>query len=105
MIMSLKKESKTIGKKVTINRNASVKLSDVAKSATSSIKHQGTINDEIYLKEIRFGCPFCRIAARPKAYDNLWKLRIHFQKDHDYTLSCQYLMDTLFDLVERKVIL
>ena len=103
--MKSKNQTRTIGKKVTINRNVSTKLSNVAKSATLSIKHQGTINDSIYLKEIRFGCPFCRIAARPKAYDNLWKLRIHFQKDHDYTLSCQYLMDTLFDLVERKVIL
>ena len=102
--MKSKNQIKTIGTKVTGKRNASVKLSDVAKSATSSIK-QHTPNDESYLKEIRFGCPFCRIAARPKAYDNLWKLRIHFQKDHDYTLSCQYLMDTLFDLVERKVLL
>ena len=105
MTMSLKKESRTIGKRVRRNTNASVKLSDVAKSATSSIKHQGTINDEVFLREIRFGCPFCRIAARPKVYDNLWKLRIHFQKDHDYTMSCQYLMDTLFDLVQRKVLL
>ena len=105
MTMSLKKESRTIGKKVTINRNASVKLSDVAKSATSSIKHQGTINDSIYLKEIRFGCPFCRIAARPKVYDNLWKLRIHFRRDHDFSLSCQNLISTLENLVERKVLL
>ena len=103
--MNSKNQTRTIGKKVTINRNVSTKLSDVAKSATSSIKHQGTINDEIYLKEIRFGCPFCRKTGTTKAYKNLWKLRIHFQKDHGYTLSCQYLMDTLFDLVERKVLL
>ena len=103
--MKSKNQTRTIGKKVTINRNVSTKLRDVAVSVTSSIKHQGTINDEIYLREIRFGCPFCRIAARPKVYDNLWKLRIHFQKDHGYTISCQYLMDTLFDLVERKVLL
>ena len=102
--MNSRNSNRTIGTKVTINGNGSVKLSDVAKSATSSIK-QHTPNDESYLKEIRFGCPFCRIAARPKVYDNLWKLRIHFQKDHDYTMSCQYLMDTLFDLVERKVLL
>ena len=94
-----------MGKNVTINRNVSTKLSDVAKSATSSIKHQGTPNDEVLLKPVRVGCPFCKIDARPKAYDNLWKLRIHFQRDHGYGLSCQFLMDTLFDLVERKVIL
>ena len=103
--MKSKNQTRTIGKKVTINRNVSTKLRDVAVSVTSSIKHQGTINDEIYLREIRFGCPFCRKTGTTKAYKNLWKLRIHFQKDHDYTLSCQYLMDTLFDLVERKVIL
>ncbi len=104
MTMSLKKESRTIGKKVTINRNVSTKLSDVAKSATSSIK-QHTPNDESYLKEIRFGCPFCRIAARPKVYDNLWKLRIHFRRDHDFSLSCQNLIATLENLIERKVLL
>ena len=76
--MNSKNQIKTIGKRVRRNTNASVKLSDVAKSATSSIKHQGTLNDEVFLREIRFGCPFCRIAARPKVYDNLWKLRIHF---------------------------
>ena len=103
--MSLKKESKTIGKKVTINRNASVKLSDVAKSATSSIKHQGTINDEIYLKPIRFSCPFCIKTGTPKAYKNLWKLRYHFRDEHDFSYSCQNLIATLENLVERKVLL
>ena len=103
--MKSNNQTRTIGKRVAIKRNASTKLRDVAVSVTSSIKHQGTINDEVYLREIRFGCPFCRIAARIKVYDNLWKLRIHFQKDHGYTISCQYLMDTLFDLVERKVLL
>ena len=103
--MNTENRIRTIGKKVTGKSNASVKLSDVAKSATSSIKRQGTINDEIYLREIRFGCPFCRKTGTTKAYKNLWKLRIHFQKDHGYTISCQYLMDTLFDLVERKVLL
>jgi len=103
--MNSRNSNRTIGKKVTINRNASTKLSDVAKSATSSIKHQGTINDEVFLREIRFGCPFCRKTGTTKAYKNLWKLRIHFQKDHDYTLSCHYLIDTLFDLVQRKVLL
>ena len=102
--MKLKNQSKTIGNTVTGKRNASVKLSDVAKSATSSIK-QHTPNDESYLKEIRFGCPFCRIAARPKVYDNLWKLRIHFRRDHDFSLSCQNLIATLENLVERKVLL
>lgn len=94
-----------MGKNVTINRNVSTKLSDVAKSATSSIKHQGTPNDEVLLKPVRVGCPFCKIDARPKAYDNLWKLRIHFQRDHGFTYSCQNLMATLENLVERKVIL
>ena len=103
--MNIRNSNRTIGKNVRVNPNASTKLSDVAKSATSSIKHQGTLNDEVFLKEIRFGCPFCRIAARPKVYKNLWKLRIYFQKDHDYTMSCHYLMDTLFDLVQRKVLL
>ena len=104
--MNSNNQTRTIGKKrVAIKRNASKKLRDVAVSVTSSIKHQGTINDEIYLREIRFGCPFCRKTGTTKAYKNLWKLRIHFQKDHGYTISCQYLMDTLFDLVERKVLL
>jgi|TARA_B110000263_G_C14837212_1_gene298072 hypothetical protein len=103
--MISQKESRTMGKNVTINRNVSTKLSDVAKSATSSIKHQGTPNDEVLLKPVRVGCPFCKIDARPKAYDNLWKLRIHFQRDHGFTYSCQNLMATLENLVERKVIL
>ena len=103
--MNTENRIRTIGKKVRVNTNASTKLRDVAVSVTSSIKHQGTINDEIYLREIRFGCPFCRKTGTTKAYKNLWKLRIHFQKDHGYTISCQYLMDTLFDLVERKVLL
>ena len=103
--MNTKRTNPTIGKNVRVNTNASTKLSVVAKSATTSLKHQGTLNDEVFLKEIRFGCPFCKIAARPKVYKNLWKLRIHFQKDHDYTMSCHYLMDTLFDLVQRKVLL
>ena len=94
-----------MGKNVTINRNVSTKLSDVAKSATSSIKHQGTPNDEVLLKPVRVGCPFCKIDARPKAYDNLWKLRIHFQRDHDFTFSCNNLIDDLVNLIERKVIL
>jgi len=103
--MISQKESRTMGKNVTINRNVSTKLSDVAKSATSSIKHQCTPNDEVLLKPVRVGCPFCKIDARPKAYDNLWKLRIHFQRDHGFTYSCQNLMATLENLVERKVIL
>ena len=103
--MNSKNQIKTIGTKVRVNTNASTKLRDVAVSVTSSIKHQGTINDEVFLREIRFGCPFCRKTGTTKAYKNLWKLRIHFQKDHGYTLSCQYLMDTLFDLVQRKVLL
>jgi len=102
--MNSRNSNRTIGTKVTINGNGSVKLSDVAKSATSSIK-QHTPNDESYLKEIRYGCPFCRIAARPKVYDNLWKLRIHFRRDHDFSLSCQNLISTLENLVERKVLL
>ena len=102
--MNSRNSNRTIGTKVTINGNGSVKLSDVAKSATSSIK-QHTPNDESYLKEIRFGCPFCNIAARPKVYDNLWKLRIHFRRDHDFSLSCQNLIATLENLIERKVLL
>ena len=97
-------QTRTIGKKVAIKRNASTKLRDVATLATSSIK-QHTPNDVIYLKPIRFGCPYCLVAARPKVYSNLWKLRIHFFKDHGYGFSCQNLMATLVDLIERKVIL
>ena len=102
--MNLKNQTRTIGKKVTINRNASTKLSVVAKSATTSIK-QHTPNDAIYLKPFRFGCPYCNIAARPKVYDNLWKLRIHFRYAHDFSHSCQSLIETLENLIERKVIL
>ena len=103
--MLSEKSNKTIGNKVTGKRNASVKLNDVATSATSPIKKHHTPNDESYLKEIRFGCPFCNIAARPKVYDNLWKLRIHFRRDHGFTLSCQNLIATLENLIERKVLL
>ena len=103
--MNRNNQTKTIGKKSYKKGNASVQLSDVAKSVTSPIKHQGTLNDEVFLREIRFGCPFCKKTGTVKAYKNLWKLRIHFQKDHGYTISCQYLMDTLFDLVQRKVLL
>ena len=103
--MNIRKSNRTIGKKSYSKSNASVKLNDVAKSATSPIKKQHTPNDESYLKEIRFGCPFCNIAARPKVYDNLWKLRIHFRRDHDFSLSCQNLIATLENLIERKVLL
>ena len=103
--MKSNNQTRTIGNNVTGKRNASVKLRDVAKLVTSPIKKHHTPNDEIYLKPIRFSCPFCIKTGTPKAYKNLWKLRIHFQKDHGYTISCQYLMDTLFDLVERKVLL
>jgi len=99
-----KNQTRTIGKKVTINRNASTKLSDVAQLATSSIK-QHTPCDAIYLKPFRFGCPYCNIAARPKVYDNLWKLRIHFRYAHGFSHSCQSLIETLENLIERKVIL
>jgi len=102
--MNSKNQTRTIGKKCYSKSNASVKLNDVATSATSPIK-QHTPNDESYLKQIRYGCPFCRIAARPKVYDNLWKLRIHFRRDHDFSLSCQNLIATLENLVERKVLL
>jgi len=105
MIMSLKKEFRTIGKNVTINRNVSTKLSDVAKSATSSIKHQGTPNDAVFLKPIRFGCDQCIKTGTPKVYKNLWKLYLHFKKDHGFTKSQQYLLETLANLIERKVIL
>jgi hypothetical protein len=50
--MNTENRIRTIGKKVRVNTNASTKLRDVAVSVTSSIKHQGTINDEIYLREI-----------------------------------------------------
>ena len=103
--MKTENQTRTIGKKSYNKGNVSVKLSDVATSATSPIKHQGTLNDEVFLREIRFGCPFCKKTGTVKAYKNLWKLRIHFQRDHGYTISCQYLMDTLFDLVQRKVLL
>ena len=103
--MKVVNQSKTIGKKAVVKRSASQRFCDVAKSATSSMKWKGTPNDKVFLKHVRVGCPFCRIDARPKAYDNLWKLRIHFQRDHGFTYSCQNLMATLENLVERKVIL
>ena len=103
--MNSKNQIRTIGKKVTINRNVSTKLSDVAKSATSSIKHQGTPNDAVFLKPIRFGCDQCIKTGTPKVYKNLWKLYLHFKKDHGFTKSQQYLLETLANLIERKVIL
>ena len=103
--MKSNNQTRTIGKKVRVNTNASTKLRDVAVSVTSSIKHQGTINDEIYLREIRFGCPFCRKTGTTKAYKNLWKLRYHFRDEHDFSYSCQNLIATLENLVERKVLL
>ena len=94
-----------MGKNVTINRNVSTKLSDVAKSAASSIKHQGTPNDEVLLKPVRVGCDQCIKTGTPKVYKNLWQLYLHFKKDHDFTHSQQNLMEILANLVERKVIL
>ena len=102
--MNLNNQTRTIGKKVTINRNASTKLSVVAKSATTSIK-QHTPNDEIYLKEIRFGCPFCKKTGTTKVYKNLWRLRYHFRDQHDFSFSCHNLIEDLVNLIERKVIL
>jgi hypothetical protein len=102
--MNMNYQTRTIGKKVAIKRNASTKLRDVATLATSSIK-QHTPNDVIYLKPIRFGCPYCLVAARPKVYSNLWKLRIHFRLSHGFTRSCQGLIETLENLIERKAIL
>ena len=98
-------QTRTIGKRVAIKRNASTRFRDVATKATSSIKHRGTLNDPIYLKPLRFSCPFCKIAARPKVYSNLWKLRIHFRLSHGFTRSCQGLIETLENLIERKAIL
>ena len=102
--MISQKQSKTIGTPAVIKRSASQRYRDVAKSATTPMK-QHTPNDAVYLLERRFGCPFCHIAARPKVYDNLWKLRYHFRQDHDFSYSCQNLIATLENLVERKVIL
>jgi len=102
--MSSKNQINTIGKKATRKRSASQRFRDVAKIATTPMK-QHTPNDAVYLLERRFGCPFCHIAARPKVYDNLWKLRYHFRQDHDFSYSCQNLIATLENLVERKVIL
>lgn len=103
--MSLKKESKTIGNKGKGKFTASVKLRDVAKLVTSPIKKHHTPNDEIYLKPIRFSCPFCIKTGTPKAYKNLWKLRYHFRDEHDFSYSCQNLIATLENLIERKVLL
>ena len=104
--MNSNNQTKTIGKKrVAIKRNASTKLRDVAVSVTSSIKKQHTPNDEIYLKPIRFSCPFCIKTGTPKAYKNLWKLRYHFRDEHDFSYSCQNLIATLENLVEWKVLL
>ena len=102
--LTLKNQTRTIGKKVTINRNASTKLKDVATLATFSIK-QHTPNDVIYLKPFRFGCPFCVKTGTPKVYKNLWKLRYHFRQDHDFSFSCHNLIEDLVNLIERKVIL
>jgi hypothetical protein len=103
--MYMNNKTRTIGKRVAIKRNASTRFRDVATKATSSIKQRGTLNDPVYLKPFRFGCPFCVKTGTTKAYKNLWKLRIHFYKDHGYGFSCQNLMATLVDLIERKVIL
>ena len=103
--MKSNNQIRTIGKRVAIKRNASTKLRDVAVSVTSSIKHQGTINDEIYLKEIRFGCPFCKKTGTTKVYKNLWRLRYHFRDQHDFSFSCHNLIEDLVNLIERKVIL
>jgi hypothetical protein len=103
--LTLKNQTRTIRKRVSIKRNASTRICDVAEPATTSFKHCGTPSDAVYLKDFRFGCPFCRKTGTTKAYKNLWKLRIHFYKDHGYGFSCQNLMATLVDLIERKVIL
>ena len=103
--MKSNNQTRTIGNNVTGKRNASVKLRDVAKLVTSPIKKHHTPNDEIYLKPIRFSCPFCIKTGTPKAYKNLWKLRYHFRDQHDFSYSCQNLIATLENLVERKVLL
>ena len=98
-------QSNTNRKRVAIKRNASTRICDVAEPATTLFKHRGTPNDAVFLKSFRFSCPYCRKTGTPKVYKNLWKLRIHFYKDHGYGFSCQNLMATLVDLIERKVIL
>ena len=103
--MKSNNQTRTIGNNVTGKRNASVKLRDVAKLVTSPIKKHHTPNDEIYLKPIRFSCPFCIKTGTPKAYKNLWKLRYHFRDEHDFSYSCQNLIATLENLIERKVLL
>jgi hypothetical protein len=98
-------KTRTIGKRVAIKRNASTRFRDVATKATSSIKQRGTLNDPVYLKPFRFGCPFCVKTGTPKVYKNLWKLRYHFRQDHDFSFSCHNLIEDLVNLIERKVIL
>lgn len=59
-----------------------------------------------FLKPNRFGCPFCKSPGQyQKVYGNLWKLKIHFQRDHNYDSDCDDVIIALLFAIKRRILL
>ena len=68
------------------------------------LKSKGTPNDEVYLKELRLSCPFCKNNGPSKVYSNLWKLSYHFRFHHGYDVYCEKLISNLESLIMSGVL-
>ena len=67
-------------------------------------KRQHTPDDEIYLKPMRFSCPFCIGRGRKPIISNLWKLHIHFKFHHQNDFECKEVTQNLEKLIRLGVL-
>ena len=99
--MNRTKNILTIGKNVTVKRNAST---PAEVSNTSVIMKQPcSPDDEVYLKSVRLGCPYCK---RTKVHRSLFRLNYHISTVHKFDTTDQNgLITQLEFLISRGVIL
>ena len=99
--MNRTKNSLTIGKQVTAKSNAST-LAEVETDSVS-MKQPCSPDDEIYLKLVRLGCPYCK---RTKVHRSLFRLNYHISTVHKFDTTDQNgLITQLEFLISRGVIL
>ena len=98
--MTRTKNTLTIGKQVTVKSNAST-LAEVSTSV--SMKQPCSPDDEVYLKQVRLGCPYCK---RTKVHRSLFRLNYHISTVHKFDTTDQDgLIGQLEFLISRGVIL